>query len=163
MTAKEFWNTQIPTDVNKCYVHDFYAKKFSHDDLFHFAEAYTKLETTELLKQRDELLEAAEGIAELLPLTPTLEDWTNACVKLETAIIKTKQTKYSDDTEDIYVLKSEALKAINEVVEQRDELLESLKELMEGVRGLPPLTAIVGVLTKQYEKAQLAITKTTER
>jgi hypothetical protein len=43
---------------------------------------------SELLKQRDELLEAAKGIAELLPLTPTREEWTNACVKLESAITK---------------------------------------------------------------------------
>jgi hypothetical protein len=40
MTAKEFWNTQVPTDANKCYVSDFYVMKFDHYDLFRFAEAY---------------------------------------------------------------------------------------------------------------------------
>ena len=46
---------------------------------------------SELLKQRDELLEAAKGIAELLPLTPTQEEWTNACVKLESVITKIEE------------------------------------------------------------------------
>jgi len=50
MTAKEFWDTQIPTDANKCYVHDFYAKKFSHEDLFRFAEVYASLKIAEATK-----------------------------------------------------------------------------------------------------------------
>jgi hypothetical protein len=50
MTAKDFWDTQIPTDANKCYVHDFYAKKFSHEDLFRFAEAYANLKIAEATK-----------------------------------------------------------------------------------------------------------------
>ena len=45
------------------------------------------------------------------------------------------------------------------VEKQNKRLLEALKELCDGVRGLPPLTAIAGVLTKQYEKAQLVIKK----
>jgi hypothetical protein len=50
MTAKEFWNTQVPTDANKCYVHDYYARKFSHEDLFRFAEAYASLKVAEATK-----------------------------------------------------------------------------------------------------------------
>lgn len=49
-----------------------------------------------------------------------------------------------------------------ELLKQRDELREALKELMDGVRGLPPLTAIVGTLTGQYEKAEQAL-KNSER
>ena len=51
MTAKEFWNTQVPTDANKCYVHDYYARKFSHEDLFRFAEAYAALKVAETTKE----------------------------------------------------------------------------------------------------------------
>lgn len=50
----------------------------------------------------------------------------------------------------------------DEAVRQRDELREALVYLMEGVRGLPPLTAIVGVLEQQYIQAEVAI-KNTER
>lgn len=38
------------------------------------------------------------------------------------------------------------------------ELEEGLRELMEGVAGLPPLTAIAGVLEKQYTKAKHLLT-----
>ncbi len=44
MNAKEFWNTQVPTDANKTYVSDFFATKFDRDDLFRFAEAFCKAE-----------------------------------------------------------------------------------------------------------------------
>lgn len=53
MTAKEFWNTQVPTDANKCYVHDYYARKFSHEDLFRFAEAYASLKVAEAIPLED--------------------------------------------------------------------------------------------------------------
>jgi len=36
---------------------------------------------------------------------------------------------------------------------QRDELIEALRELLKGIEGLPPLTAIAGMLEKQYSKA----------
>ena len=48
----------------------------------------------------------------------------------------------------------------DKVLQQRDELREALKNLMDGVRGLPPLTAIVGVLEKQYKQAEAAIKNT---
>ena len=48
----------------------------------------------------------------------------------------------------------------DELLQQRDELREALKNLMDGVRGLPPLTAIVGVLEKQYKQAEAAIKNT---
>ena len=51
----------------------------------------------------------------------------------------------------------------SELLKQRDELLEALKEVCKGVQGLPALSAIQGVLTKQYEKAQRAITKAEEK
>ena len=50
----------------------------------------------------------------------------------------------------------------SELLRQRDELREALLYLMDGVRGLPPLTAIVGVLEQQYIQAEAAI-KNTER
>lgn len=50
----------------------------------------------------------------------------------------------------------------DELLRQRDELREALLYLMDGVRGLPPLTAIVGVLEQQYIQAEAAI-KNTER
>lgn len=48
----------------------------------------------------------------------------------------------------------------SELLQQRDELKEALQSLMDGVRGLPPLTAIAGVLEKQYKQAEAAIKKT---
>lgn len=48
------------------------------------------------------------------------------------------------------------------ILEQRNYLYEALVELMEGVDGLPPLTAIQGALTEQYNKAEQAIKKATE-
>jgi len=49
-TAKEFWNTQVPTDANKTYVSDFWASKFDHKDMFRFAEAYAALAVEEATK-----------------------------------------------------------------------------------------------------------------
>lgn len=48
----------------------------------------------------------------------------------------------------------------SELLQQRDELREALQNLMDGVRGLPPLTAIVGVLERQYKQAEAAIKNT---
>ena len=42
------------------------------------------------------------------------------------------------------------------------ELLEALQNLMKGVEGLPPLTAISGALEKQYKQAEKAIKKATK-
>jgi len=56
----------------------------------------------------------------------------------------------------------EEAKANAKIISAAPELLESLKQLMEGVDGLPPLTAITGTLTKQYKQAQQAIKKATE-
>lgn len=42
------------------------------------------------------------------------------------------------------------------------ELLEALQDLLKGVNGLPPLTAIAGVLTQQCKHAEAAIKKATE-
>ena len=39
------------------------------------------------------------------------------------------------------------------------ELLAALQTLMEGVANLPPITAIEGVLEKQYKQAEKAINK----
>lgn len=39
------------------------------------------------------------------------------------------------------------------------ELLNALQALMDGVANLPPLTAIEGVLEKQYKQAEKAINK----
>lgn len=39
------------------------------------------------------------------------------------------------------------------------ELLDALQTLMDGVANLPPLTAIEGVLEKQYKQAEKAINK----
>ena len=50
----------------------------------------------------------------------------------------------------------------SELLRQRDELREALLYLMDGVRGLPPLTAIVGVLEQQYIQAEAAIKNTAD-
>ena len=42
---------------------------------------------------------------------------------------------------------------------ERKELTEALKSLMEGVDNLPPLTVIQGVLKKEYQKAEMALSK----
>lgn len=39
------------------------------------------------------------------------------------------------------------------------DLLEALQNLMKGVEELPPLTAIAGILEKQYKQAQEAVKK----
>ena len=48
----------------------------------------------------------------------------------------------------------------SELLQQRDELREALQNLIDEVRGLPPLTAIAGVLEKQYKQAEAAIKNT---
>jgi hypothetical protein len=50
----------------------------------------------------------------------------------------------------------------SELLKQRDELKRALVDLMEGVRYMPPLTAITGTLMKQYSNAEAAI-KSTEQ
>jgi len=55
----------------------------------------------------------------------------------------------------------EEQKANAKLIAAAPELLEALKVLMEGVVGLPPLTAIAGTLTKQYKQAEQAIKKAT--
>lgn len=42
------------------------------------------------------------------------------------------------------------------------ELLEALENLMKGVAGLPPLSAIAGALENQYKAAEAAIKKATK-
>lgn len=42
------------------------------------------------------------------------------------------------------------------------ELLFSLQNLIKGIEGLPPLTAIAGALEKEYKQAELAINKALE-
>ena len=44
--------------------------------------------------------------------------------------------------------------------EEVRRLREALEGLMKGVEGLPPLTAIAGTLTKQYEAARTALQQT---
>ena len=39
-TALKFYQSQSPTDANKCYVSDIYATRFSLANLCRFAEAY---------------------------------------------------------------------------------------------------------------------------
>ena len=41
MTAEEFFNNQVSTDENNCFV-DVYAYKYNRSDLIRFAEAYHK-------------------------------------------------------------------------------------------------------------------------
>ena len=50
---------------------------------------------------------------------------------------------------------------LKRIENQRNELLEALLELMEGVDGLPPLTAIAGLLGKQWTTCEEALIITT--
>lgn len=83
--------------------------------------------------------------------------------------------KYCDDMEDIYVLRSSAIKAIEEVLKQKDELLKALKRindpidymiknLKEGV-SLNGYTALQLSQSHEYLKSitKFAITKAEER
>ncbi len=52
------------------------------------------------------------------------------------------------------------LQAMTAALKERvRELEEGLRDLADGVQGLPPLTAIAGVLTKQYEAARKLLNK----
>jgi hypothetical protein len=55
MTAKEFWNSQVPTDANKCYVSDFWLRRFDHEDMFRFAEAYASHAIAERMPTKEEI------------------------------------------------------------------------------------------------------------
>jgi len=50
---------------------------------------------------------------------------------------------------------------LDELEQQRNEILEALKNLMKGVDKLPPLTAIEGLLTEQWKVCIDVIEKAT--
>jgi beta-glucanase (GH16 family) len=54
-TVNEFWNSQIPTDANQCYVSDFWASHFNMNDLLSFAEAYAKYYSDQLVLTDEEI------------------------------------------------------------------------------------------------------------
>jgi len=59
-TALKFYQSQSPTDANKCYVSDIYASHFSLADLCRFAEAYdaqqSKMPTEDVVDKIETLL-----------------------------------------------------------------------------------------------------------
>lgn len=55
----------------------------------------------------------------------------------------------------------EEMEANAKLIAAAPDLLEALQNLMKGVEGLPPLTAIAGALEKQYKQAEQAIKKAT--
>ena len=67
------------------------------------------------------------------------------------------------DMEEIDITSEKLIKLIWPYFEyyedQNKELIEVLEDLMKGINGLPPLTAIQGVLEKQYEKAKKSLKK----
>ena len=48
---------------------------------------------------------------------------------------------------------------VRELEQQRNEMLEALIDLMKGVQGLPPLTAIRGTLEKEWQYGLSVIEK----
>lgn len=48
MDARDFFNNQVSTDANNCFV-DVYAHKYDRSDLFRFAEAYHKAKVKEIM------------------------------------------------------------------------------------------------------------------
>lgn len=54
---------------------------------------------------------------------------------------------------------SEESTANAQLIAAAPELLNALQALMDGVANLPPLTAIEGILEKQYKQAEKAINK----
>jgi len=58
MNAKDFFNNQVSTDANKCFV-DVDNHRYDREDLFRFAEAYAKSKQINL---RDELIKYANTI-----------------------------------------------------------------------------------------------------
>ena len=48
MDAKEFFNNQVPTDANNCFV-DVYARMYDKDSVIRFAEAYHQAKINEIM------------------------------------------------------------------------------------------------------------------
>lgn len=53
----------------------------------------------------------------------------------------------------------EDAKSNAQLIATAPELLKALQNLMKGVEGLPPLTAIAGLLENEYREAEKAINK----
>ncbi len=69
------------------------------------------------------------------------------------------EQKYLKNKSKIDKYRKVHIDAATEWKAEADRLREALCELMKGIDGLPPLSAISGVLTNQYNQAKEAITK----